>query len=102
MEPAGAERHRRAGRRPNERERTSQTAYNSRFRIVEVLYQTPFGARRREHRYISDAATEIFVFLGDWMEKALVFYAATLKAFTSFYDAISDSPSAAGTEPFIV
>jgi hypothetical protein len=46
------------------------------------LCQTPFGARCREHRYISDAATEIFVFFGDWMEKALVFYAAALKAFT--------------------
>jgi hypothetical protein len=37
------------------------------------------------------------------MEKALVFYAAALKAFTSFYnDPISDSPSAPGTEPFNV
>jgi hypothetical protein len=42
-------------------------------------------------------------FSGDGMEKALVFYAAALKAFTSFYDhPISNSPSAPGTEPFNV
>ena len=40
---------------------------------------------------------------GHCIEKALVFYAAALKAFTSFYDhPISDSPSAPGTEPFNV
>jgi hypothetical protein len=37
------------------------------------------------------------------MEKALVFYAAALKALTSFYDhPIGDSPSAPGIEPFNV
>jgi len=42
-------------------------------------------------------------FFGDCMEKALVFYAAALKALTSFYDhPIGDSPSAPGIEPFNV
>jgi hypothetical protein len=58
--------------------------YNSGFQIVEVFVPTPFGARRGEHRYISDAATEIFVFFGGCIEKALVFYAAALKAFYLF------------------
>jgi hypothetical protein len=41
--------------------------------------------------------------LGDCIEKALVFYSAALKAFTSFYDdPISDSPSAPGTQSFNV
>ena len=46
MEPAGAERHGRAGRRPSDRERTSQTPDNSRatglvllrFKIGELLF----------------------------------------------------------------
>jgi len=43
-----------------------------------------------------------YPFFGERMEKALVFYAAALKAF-SFYDhPISDSPAAPGTEPFNV
>ncbi len=37
MEPAGAERHRRAGRRPSERERTSQTPYSCRAAGVSRL-----------------------------------------------------------------
>jgi hypothetical protein len=44
-----------------------------------------------------------YPFFDDCIEKALVFYAAALKAFTSFYDhSISDSPSAPGSEPFNV
>ena len=40
---------------------------------------------------------------GHCIEKALVFYSAALKAFTSFYDdPISDSPSAPGTQSFNV
>ena len=39
----------------------------------------------------------------DCIEKALVFYAAALKAFTAYYDdPISDSSSAPGAEPFNV
>jgi hypothetical protein len=50
MEPAGADDKDGAGRRPSERERTSRTPYNSKFRILDVLCQTPFAARRREDR----------------------------------------------------
>jgi hypothetical protein len=37
MELAGAERHGRAGRRPSEQERTSQTPYNSRASALILL-----------------------------------------------------------------
>ena len=48
-------------------------------------------------------ASARYPFFDDCMEKALVFYAAALKAFTAYYDdPIGDSSSAPGAEPFNV
>src|SRR6266446_2416375 len=46
MEPAGAERHRRAGRRPSERERASQTPYND---SCLVIFDSAFIQRADDH-----------------------------------------------------